>query len=150
MERVTATAAPRLLGRTSPWVAIVLAGAISACASYSDEPTPEAQRADWEARNAYPQNYKSEVVSYMRIYLNDPGSIRDAFISPPELKPMGLGNRFMSCLRFGSMNPSAGAGNGTDHVVVFVGGKLDSFREAKGQCANAAYAPFPELEHMTR
>jgi hypothetical protein len=150
MERVIAILPPRLLGCTGRWAAILVAAAISACASYSDEPTPEAQRADWEARNAYPQNYKSEVMSYLRIYLNDPSSVRDAFISPPELKPMGLGNRFMSCLRFGSSDVSAGARDGADHLVVFVAGKLDSFRDAKGQCASAAYVPFPELEHLTR
>jgi hypothetical protein len=34
--------------------------------------------------------------------------------------------------------------------VIFVGGKLDAVREAKDQCAAAAYAAFPELERLKR
>ena len=129
---------------------LLLAVALGGCASYSTEPSPEAQRAAWEARNIYPQTYRSEILAYMRNYLNDPGSIRDAVVSEPELKPMGLGNRYMSCLRYGLRNPAGATPPGKEHVVIFVGGKLDALRDARDQCAGAAYSAFPELERLRR
>lgn len=129
---------------------LLLAVALGGCASYSTEPSPEAQRAAWEARNIYPQTYRSEILAYMRNYLNDPGNIRDAVVSEPELKPMGLGNRYMSCLRYGLRNPAGATPPGKEHVVIFVGGKLDALRDAKDQCAGAAYTAFPELERLRR
>ena len=135
------------LWRCAPFL---LAVALGGCASYSTEPSPEAQRAAWEARNIYPQTYRSEILAYMRNYLNDPGSIRDAVVSEPELKPMGLGNRYMSCLRYGLRNPAGATPPGREHVVIFVGGKLDALRDAKDQCAGAAYTAFPELERLRR
>jgi hypothetical protein len=128
---------------------LLLAAALSGCASYSTEPSPEEQRAAWEARNVYPQNYRPEILAYMRNYLNDPTSVRDALVSAPELKAMGLGNRYVSCLRYGLKNVG-GPSPGREHIVIFVGGKLDAVREARDQCAGAAYAAFPELERLAR
>jgi hypothetical protein len=132
------------------WAAALLAAGLGACASFSDEPSPEVKRANWEAQNVYPQGYRSEILAYMRTYLNEPGNVRDAFISEPELKPMGLGNRYVSCVRYGPKRPSADNAASKDHIAVFVGGKLDAFRDAKDGCSSVAYAPFPELERLTR
>jgi hypothetical protein len=136
-------------GATPLWVCgpLVLAAALAACASYSTEPSPEAQQAAWEARNVLPQNYRSEILAYMRNYLNEPGSVRDASVSEPELRPMGPGHRYMSCLRYGLRG---GSPPGREQIVIFVGGKLDAVRDARDQCAGAAYAPFPELERLKR
>ena len=116
-----------MLRRCAPFL---LAAALAGCASYSTEPSPEAQRAAWEARNLYPQSYRSEILAYMRNYFNDPRNVRDAFVSEPELKPMGLGNRYISCLRYGLRNAAGGTPPGREHVVIFVGGKLDALRDA--------------------
>ena len=106
--------------------------------------------AAWEARNIYPQSYRSEILAYMRNYLNEPGNVRDASVSEPELKPMGLGNRYLSCLRYGLRNAAGASQPGREHIVIFVEGKLDGVREARDQCAGAAYTPFPELERLKR
>jgi len=128
---------------------VALALTLGGCAGY--EVTPEVRAAEWEAKNVYPDGYRTEILAYMRAYLNDPSTVRDAAISAPALKPLGLGNRFMSCVRYGSKKSAGDAPAGKDHVAIFVGGKLDSFRDAsKDQCAGAAYAPFPELEKLTR
>jgi hypothetical protein len=140
----------RRAGFLRRWAPLLLAAALGACASYSTEPSPEAQRAAWEAQNVYPQNYRSEILAYMRNYFNDPRNVRDAAVSDPELKPMGLGNRYTSCLRYGLRNAGGANPPGREHVVIFVGGKLDAVREARDQCAGAAYTPFPELERLTR
>ena len=130
--------------------AALLAAGLAACASLSDEPSPEVKRANWEAQNLYPQSYKSEILAYMRNYLIEPASVRDAFLSEPELKPMGLGNRFVTCVRYGSRRSSDAEAATREHIAVFVSGKLDAFRDAKGMCSSVAYAPFPELERLKR
>jgi hypothetical protein len=128
---------------------LLLAVALTGCASYSTEPSPEVRLAAWEAQNIYPQNYRSEILAYMRNYLNDPRNARDAAVSEPQLRPMGLGNRFVSCLRY-SLRAPGGGPPVREHIVIYVAGKLDALREAKDQCAGAAYAPFPELERLAR
>ena len=130
--------------------AAILLAAFTACASDPTEPSPEARRAAWEAQNVYPEKYSAEVLAYMRNYLNNPRSVRDAAISEPTPKPMGLGNRYVSCLRYRLTDTSPGFPAGREHIVIYVGGKLDTVREAKDQCAGAVYAPFPELERLTR
>ena len=129
---------------------VVLAAALAGCAGLSNEPSPEVQRANWEARNIYPQSYRSEILAYMRNYLNEPGNVRDAFVSDPELRSMGLGNRYVSCVRYNLRSAPSGSPPGREHIVVFVEGKLDSVREAKNQCGDAAYVAFPELERLKR
>lgn len=126
-------------------LALTLAG----CAGY--EVLPEVRQAEWEAKNVPPEQYRAEIIAYLRTYLNDPGSVYDAMVSEPVLKPLGLGHRFMSCVRFGTRHGSGEGGLGKEHVAIFVGGKLDSFREAgKELCVGAAYMPFPELERISR
>jgi hypothetical protein len=133
-----------------PSVAALLAAGLSACASLSDEPSPEVKRANWEAQNVYPQSYRSEILAYMRNYLIEPANVRDAFVSEPELKPMGLGNRFVSCVRYGSRRTADADASAREHIAVFVSGKLDALRDAKGMCSGVAYAAFPELERLRR
>lgn len=132
-----------------PSMSLVAAGLmLGACASY--EVSPEVRKAEWEARNFYPQNYRSEISAYLRTYLNDPTGLHDAMVSEPLLKPRGLGNRYESCVRYSAKKDAGGNTPARDHLVTFVDGKLETFQDAKEQCANAAYAPFPELEKLAR
>jgi hypothetical protein len=121
---------------------------LSACASY--EVAPEVRKADWEAKNVFPVGYKSEILAYLRVYVNDPANVRDAGISEPALKSMGLGNRYVSCVRYASKR----TGSAKEHAAVFVGGKLDRFQEIKEAnkdlCSGVSYAAFPQLEDLTR
>src|ERR1700676_504058 len=56
--------------------------------------------------NEYPANYKSDILSAMHAYLNDPTGIRDAAISEPALKPSGNATRYAVCVKF---NPKKNA-----------------------------------------
>jgi len=133
--------------------ACVLACALAGCASYSVERTPEERKAAWDAGNVYPTGYRPELIAYLRTYLNDPTGISEAAISEPALKSIGPGERYVACVRFDARKPSGGYGGMREHLVVYVGGKLDRFVE-KGPlvepCRTAAYAAFPELERLTR
>jgi hypothetical protein len=122
---------------------------MSACASNNYEVSEEVRKAEWEAKNVYPQAFRAEILAYLRTYLNDPSGVKEAAVSEPVLKPMGLGNRYVSCLRYRAKT-SGDSGSVKDHLVVFVQGKLDAFKEGKEQCVGATYVPFPELEALTR
>jgi hypothetical protein len=123
---------------------------LSACARDNYEVSAEVRKAEWEAKNLYPQAYRAEIMAYLRTYLNDPSGLKEAAISEPVLKSMGLGNRYVSCVRYRAKSGSGELGSIKDHLVVFVGGKLDAFKEGKDQCSGATYVPFPELETLAR
>jgi hypothetical protein len=129
---------------------LALGVTMSACASDNYEVSAEVRKAEWEAKNLYPRAYRAEIVAYLRTYLNDPTGLREAAISEPALKPMGLGQRYVSCVRYRAKAGSGDLGASRDHLAVFVQGKLDAFKEGKDQCAAATYVPFPELETLTR
>ena len=106
--------------------------------------------------NAYPANYKADILAAMHVYLNDPTGIRDAAVSPPVLKQAGGETRYVACVKF---NPKK---NNTDYAgirelaAVFLVGRFDHFMEMpkeqtdapKDLCAGAAYTPFPELQKL--
>lgn len=129
---------------------LALGVTMSACASDNYEVSAEVRKAEWEAKNLYPQAYRAEIIAYLRTYLNDPSGIKEAVISAPVLKPMGLGQRYVSCVRYRAKSTSGELGSTRDHLVVFVQGKLDAFKEGKDQCGGVTYVPFPELEALTR
>jgi len=131
---------------------LLLVLALAACGKTLDELSSDQRRAAWTAANVYPADYRTELVAYLRTYLNDPTGIREAAISEPALKPVGAGDRYVVCVRF---NPKRGGGGGyaglKDHLVIYAGGKLDRYLEAAGEsCKDAVYAAFPELERLTR
>ncbi len=99
--------------------------------------------------NAYPTNYKADILAAMHVYLNDPTGIRDAAVSTPALKQAGNETRYVACLKF---NPRK---NDTDYAgikevaAVFLAGRFDRFMETpKDLCAGATFTPFPELQKL--
>jgi hypothetical protein len=127
---------------------IIMALALSACAG-GHHRTDEAG----EGVNAYPTNYKTDILAAMRVYLNDPTAIRDASISEPVLKPASLTmpSRYMLCLRFNPKKTATVYEGMREVAAVFVAGRFDQFVETpKELCAGVTYAPFPELEKLSR
>jgi len=127
---------------------IIMALALSACAG-GHHRTDEAG----EGVNAYPTNYKTDILAAMRVYLSDPTAIRDASISEPVLKPASLTtpSRYMLCLRFNPKKTATVYEGMREVAAVFVAGRFDQFVETpKDLCAGVTYAPFPELEKLSR
>jgi len=101
--------------------------------------------------NAYPSNYKSEILSAMHAYLNDPTGIRDAAIAEPALKPTGAGGttRYVACLKFNSKKNATEYAGVKEIAAIFLAGRFDQFNETpREQCVGAAYSPFPELQKL--
>jgi hypothetical protein len=126
------------------WAVLLLAVALAACAS-----GPRVETKGGESVNVYPDNYKAEVLAYLRNYLNDLAAVRDAGITVPAVRPVGSLERYAVCVRFSARTPGASA-TGRDYLAVFLAGKLDQMAPARDQCTGAAYEPFPELERLRR
>jgi hypothetical protein len=122
---------------------------LSGCAG-SDERLSGPETKGGASVNLVPGNYRAEIIAYQRSYLNDPTGIRSAAISPPALKNVGIGDRYVICVRFNAKNPNGAYAGVRDHMAIFLAGKLDQMGIARDLCKDAAYEPFPELERLTR
>jgi hypothetical protein len=133
--------------RVGPLIGAILF--LGACAGHHHG--ADAASGDDEGINAYPTNYKSDILGGMHAYLNDPTGIRDAAISEPALKSIGGKTRYVVCLRFNGKQSGNSYAGVKDVAAVFLAGRFDQFVEkANEPCADATYAPFPELGKLTR
>ncbi len=137
-------------------LAAVLAAAMAlgGCAGDGVGPSAAELKARWEAQNVFPQNYRADLLAYLRTYLNDPTGVRGAGVSQPALKNIGPGERYVSCVRFNARDSAGKYLGSKDGVAIYVSGKLDRFfdvpRDVRDLCKDAVFAPFPELEKLAR
>jgi len=138
------------------WMIVLVALALSACA-HEIGPSPEELKGTWEAQNVYPAGYKTDILAFMRTYLNDPTHVRNPSVSAPQLKllsPNDRGERYVACVRFTARNTDGKYNPPKEGAATFVSGKLDRFldspRETHEFCKDAVFAPFFELEKLTR
>lgn len=144
------------------WLALVFALALGACLGACASPdgslSPEQLRGYWETQNVYPSGYKADLLAFLRSYLNDPSNIRNAGVSPPQRKALGLGERYVVCVRYDAKKSSGEYAGVKDSMAVFVSGRLDRLIETTGEnreqnrelCKDAVYSPFPELTRLAR
>jgi hypothetical protein len=142
--------------RMAAWLLTGLAAAVLAGCATEIGPTPAELKSRWDAENIYPQNYRQDLLAFLRTYLNDPTQVRAATVSQPQLKFIGPGDRYVSCVRFNARNLDGKYVGSKDGAATFVSGKLERFfdtpRELRERelCKDAVFAPFPELERLTR
>ena len=76
--------------------------------------------------NAYPENYKKDVLTYVKTHPGELLNAREASISTPALKQFGTQNRYFACLRV----------NGPDwrkeKMLVFYSGGINQLIDAEG------------------
>jgi len=130
---------------------LLLPIALAACAG-GDEARSITYTDDRGVSNQpFPNNYKSEILSFMRTYLNNPVGVRDAVMAEPVQRVVGGRLRFVSCLRFNARDSGGNYREPRERAILYVDGRLDRVIEnASDPCAGAVYAPFPELEKMVR
>jgi hypothetical protein len=125
------------------WPVVILLLALGACAGV---PGGAEGRA-----TVYPASYKTELLAFLRTYLNDPSNIRDAFISEPSVRTVGGETRYVVCLRYEARRSSGEYSPSRERMAVYYAGRFDRFLEsAREQCSGATYQPFPELERLSR
>ena len=128
---------------------LILAITLGACSNF--EAMREAVARNEYANTVLPQNYKAEILSFMRTYLNDPEKVRGAFVSEPQKRTIENVDRYVVCLRYSARNSSGRYAGSKDSLVLFRSGRLDRIVDnARERCKDAAYKPFPELERMSR
>lgn len=106
------------------------------CSSTSKSAKPQAA----VDPNAYPADYRAQIVGFLRQSLTDRPDFRGAQISPPVLKPIGDSQRYMVCVQFNGRSLIK------TKVAIYLDGQMTQFVDAAEQCAGAAYEPFRELE----
>ena len=140
------------LGISAKRAAILLLPiALAACAG-SDESRSITYTDDRGVANQpYPNNYRAELLAFMKTYLNNPVGVHDAAMAEPVQRTVGGRLRYVSCLRFTPRESDGSYREVRERAVLYVDGRLDRVIEnASEPCAGAVYAPFPELEKMTR
>jgi hypothetical protein len=130
---------------------LLLPVALAACAG-SDEGKSITYTDDRGVSNQpFPNNYKSEILSFMKTYLNNPVGVRDSVMAEPVQRVVGGRLRYVSCLRFSARDSDGNYREPRDRAILYVDGRLDRILEnASDPCAGAVYAAFPDLEKMTR
>lgn len=99
--------------------------------------------------NVLPTGYRQAVLEGLKVELRDPTGVRNASISKPFLRNMGVAERYVVCVRFNARTSSGGYAGIRDVMAVYVGGRLHSFMDAlAGECRSADFEPFPELERI--
>jgi len=133
--------------------AAVIIAALGGCATEVG-PSSAELKARWDAENVYPQGYRQDLMAFLRTYLNDPSHIRGAAVSQPQLKYIGPGDRYVACVRYNPRNSDGKYLGLKDGAAVYVAGKLDRFfdtpKDVRELCKEVTFAPFPELEKLTR
>ncbi|HVZ50420.1 MAG TPA: hypothetical protein VG986_00515 [Pseudolabrys sp.] len=128
--------------------------ALAGCASQDLGPSSAELKAQWEAQNVLPKDYKNDLLAFLRTYLNDPTHVRNATVAEPTLMSVPGGQRYAVCLRYNARDTDGKYAGPKEGAAVYVSGKLDRFidvkKEAHELCKDAIYAPFPELEQLTR
>jgi hypothetical protein len=140
------------LGKSAKHAAILLLPlALAACASSDDGNGITYTDDRGVANQPYPANYQTEILAFMRTYLNNPVGVRDPAMAEPVQRTIGGRLRYVGCLRFAARDSAGSYQEPRERAVLFVDGRLDRVIENPGEpCAGAVYAPFPALGKMAR
>jgi len=117
------------------WLLLVLALSLGGCAEHS---RADVEAANEAALNAFPNDYRSQLLALLRAGLKDP-NFRDASISEPALKPVsGTVSRYVVCVRFNDRHTN-------DKLAVFFHGDVNQLIDANpDQCGSVAYKSLVE------
>jgi len=99
----------------------------------------------------FPDNYRSEALALMRVYLNNPVGVREATMAEPVLRAVGGRPIYVSCLHFTPAESDGSYRGMRERAIIYVNGRGDRVIDRTSDlCAGAVYEPFPDLEKMTR
>jgi hypothetical protein len=132
-------------------VILLLGSALAACAGGEDRDAVFNIDSGGNANQPFPDNYRPELLAFMRTYLNNPVGVHGAVMADPVQRTVGGRMRYVSCLRFAPRESDGSYREPRERAILYVNGRLDRVAENAGElCAGAVYAPFPELEKLTR
>ena len=131
---------------------MLLAGSLAACMTDGGDQGGVVYTDDRGVANQpFPTDYRAQLLAFLKTYLNNPVGIRDAAMAAPTQRTVGGRLRYVSCLRYNARELDGSYQGAVERAVVYVDARLDRMIEKPGDvCAGAVYAPFPELEKLTR
>ena len=140
------------LGKSAKIAAILLLPIVLAACAGSDDGKSITYTDDRGVSNQpYPNSYRAEVLAFMKTYLNNPVGVHDAAMAEPVQRVIGGRLRYITCLRYSPRESDGNYREPRERAILYVDGRLDRLVEnAAEPCAGAVYAPFPELQTMTR
>ncbi len=99
----------------------------------------------------FPTAYRTDLLAFMRTYLNDPVGVRGAVLAEPAQRSVGGNMRYIACVRYAAKDFNGRYTPVQERGVAFVDGRLERVVDNSAEvCAGANYQPFPEMEKMTR
>jgi hypothetical protein len=130
---------------------LILPVVLVACSSGGEERSFSLFDNKPDTPQSFPGNYRAELLAFMKTYLNNPVGVHDAAMAEPVMRDVNGKMRYISCLRYSARESDGSYREPHESAVLFVNGRLDRMIEKGGElCAGVAFAPFPELEKMTR
>lgn len=103
------------------------------------------------ANQPFPTNYKLDLLSFFKTYLNNPVGVRDAMMAEPVQRTVNGRLRYVSCVRYTAKDFDGKYAAPQERAVSYVDRRLDRVVDNASEiCAGATYAPFPEMQAMTR
>ena len=131
---------------------LLLPIALAACAGTDEEGRDAGLTIDsGSAIQPFPTNYRTELLAFMKTYLNTPVGLHDAAMAEPVQRNVGGRSRYVSCVRFTPPESDGSYRGQQERAILYVNGRLDRVIEnATEVCAGAVYAPFPDLEKLSR
>ena len=140
------------LGKSAKIAAILLLPIVLAACAGSEEGKSITYTDDRGVSNQpYPNSYRAEVLAFMKTYLNNPVGVHDAAMAEPVQRVIGGRLRYITCLRYSPRESDGNYREPRERAILYVDGRLDRLVEnAAEPCAGAVFAPFPELQTMTR
>ena len=130
---------------------LLLPIALAACAGGEDGRDAAFSVDSGGANQPFPDNYRSELLAFMKTYLNNPVGVHDAAMAEPMQRTVGGRLRYVSCLRYTPRESDGSYREARERAIVYVNGRLDRVVEKTSDiCAGAAYAPYPALQSLTR
>ena len=103
---------------------LLLPLALAACFG-SDESGPPSFMEDSSAPQPFPENYRTELLAFMKTYLNNPVGVRNAMMADPVQRTVGGRVRYVSCLRFSEPQSDGTYHEPRERAVLFINGRLD-------------------------
>lgn len=132
-------------------VAILLLPLVLAGCFGGDDSAPPSFMEDSSVPQPYPDNYRTELLAFMRTYLNNPVGVQNAMLADPVQRTVGGRERYVACLRYSERQPDGTYRQPRESAILFINGRLDRVvQNSSDVCAGASYAPFPDLEKLSR
>ncbi len=142
------------MGISARYLALLLPLALAGCLTDGDDSgrsfsfTSDRGVAD----QPFPGNYHTEILAFMKTYLNNPVGLHDTAMAEPVQRTVGGRLRYVSCLRYAVREARRQLSRAAASTPSFMsmGGSTMSSKTPASFVPAQTYAPSPELAAMVR